>query len=170
MKTSTTLLIALVMAATPVIKPAPAAQSEEDRPFRKISIPEREHGYQFLETRMIRTQKELNALLKKQEGERNNRKAFKEGLKKAKVDFEKEVLILITHTETSGSNIVTFEKPSKDGITLECRIIRKPAEFGTEDMAYYCFALAVRKSLIGKVEIWRDKNLIILFIAPLILK
>lgn len=170
MKTSTTLLVALLMAASPVLNAALAAQSEEDRPCRKISIPKRDHGYQFLETQVIRTQKELNALLKKKEGSWNNRKAFKEGLKKGKVDFEKEVLILIPHTETSGSNIVTLEKPSKDGITLECRIIRKPAEFGTEDMAYYCFALAVRKSLIGKVEIWRDKNLIILFIDPLILK
>ena len=153
MKTTTTLIVALIVAASPALNAAPSSQSEEDRSYRKIPIPKREHGYQFLKTGVIRTQKELNALLKKQEGEWNNRKAFKEGLKKGKVDFEKEILLLIPHVENSGSNVVTFEKPSRDGKTLQCRISRKPTEFGTEDMAYYCLALAVRKSLIENIEI-----------------
>ena len=154
MKTSTILLVALVVAAIPALNATPSSQSEKDHSYRKIPIPKKDYGYQFLKTRVIQTQQERKALLKMVKGKSwNNSKAFQEGIEKGKVDFEKEVLLLIPHVENSGSNVVTFEKPSRDGKTLQCRISRKPTEFGTEDMAYYCFALVVRKSLIETIEI-----------------
>ena len=44
-----------------------------------------------------------------------------------------------------------FSKPKLRDGTLRCEITRKTAGFGTADMAYYCFAVAVEKTNVKKV-------------------
>jgi hypothetical protein len=97
----------------------------------------------------------LDGFLKKVRGQNgwNNRRGFEDAIKKARVDFGKEALVLLRHTESSGSNRVTFEKPTLRNRVLTCRITRKVAKLGSCDMAYYCFALALSKSAADTVEL-----------------
>jgi hypothetical protein len=123
--------------------------------YRWIPIPKREHGYGRMDSVVIRSKTELARLLKRVRGQGgwNNRKGFEEAIIRANVDFNREVLVLLRHTEGSGSVQVTFHRPTVRAGTLTCRITRKMPQVGTADMAYYCFALAVSKSYVSKVEL-----------------
>ena len=46
-----------------------------------------------------------------------------------------------------------FSNPKLQDGTLQYEIIRKTAEIGTADMAYHCFALAVKKTAVKRVEL-----------------
>ena len=86
----------------------------------------------------------------------NNRQGFKDALLNAKLDFSKEALVLLRHTEGSGSVKVEFGTPILKDQTLLCEIQGKaiPRGYGgTADMAYYCFAVAVSKAHVSKVEL-----------------
>ena len=86
----------------------------------------------------------------------NNRQGFEDALRNAGVDFAKEALVLLRHSEGSGSVQVTFETPILQGRNLLCEIRGKPIPpgyGGTADMAYYCFAVAVSKSQVSQVEL-----------------
>ncbi len=124
--------------------------------YRRIPIPKRDPGYGPMDSVVIRSKNELERLLKRVRGQFgwNDRKGFEDAIIKANVDFNKEVLVLLRHTEGSGSVQVTFHKPTVRAGTLTCRITRKAPEIGsTADMAYYCFALAVSKSDVSKAEL-----------------
>ncbi|HYF51211.1 MAG TPA: hypothetical protein VEJ63_17480 [Planctomycetota bacterium] len=129
-----------------------AVCAADAEPYRSIDVPQQEHGYQNFESKVIKTQAELDAFLKNPGEAWNERKKFEEGLKAPKIDFEKEALVLLRHTEGSGSVQVTFEKPKLEGTTLKCKVSRKEPEIGTADMAYYTFALVVDKTKVKKVE------------------
>ncbi len=132
-----------------------ADDASEEKPFRRIPIPEREHGYSGFESVMIRSQAELDRFLRKIRGQDgwNNRTGFEEAIEKAELDFTKEVLVLLRHTESSGSVQVTFEEPKLRDGTLSWNIAREVPFMGTHDMAYYGFALAVSKANVEKVEL-----------------
>ncbi|CAN5569015.1 hypothetical protein BH20ACI3_BH20ACI3_03860 [soil metagenome] len=86
----------------------------------------------------------------------NNRKEFEDALRNANLDFTKEALVLLRHTEGSGSVQVTFETPILQDRILVCEIRGKPIPpgyLGTADMADYSLALAVSKSHISQVEL-----------------
>jgi hypothetical protein len=86
----------------------------------------------------------------------NNRQEFEDALLNAKLDFSKEALLLLRHNEGSGSVQVTFETPILQGTNLLCEIRGKPIPPGygvTDDMAYYCFAVAVSKAQVSQVEL-----------------
>ncbi len=85
----------------------------------------------------------------------SNRQEFEDALLNAKLDFTKEALVLLRHTEGSGSVQVTFETPILQDTRLLCEIRGSiPHGFlGTADMAYYCFAVAVFKSAVSQVEL-----------------
>lgn len=104
---------------------------------------------------VLRTKAELDTLLKRIREERgwNDRKGFEAAIAKADVDFDKEVLVFLQHTEGSGSVRVTLEKPTLRNSVLTCRITREVPEIGTDDMAHYGFALAVSKSDVTAVEL-----------------
>ncbi len=59
----------------------------------------------------------------------------------------------LRHTGGSGSVRVAFDKPVLRNGVLPCPITREAPEVGTDDMAYYCFALAVWKSDVIAVEL-----------------
>ena len=126
--------------------------------FRTIPIPIREHGYNTFESIVLTSPKDLDSFLKDTitKGGWNDRQGFEDALLNAKLDFSKEALVLLRHSEGSGSIKVTFETPVLKDRTLVCEIQgrRVPPGYGvTLDMAYYCFALAVSKAHVTQVEL-----------------
>ncbi len=131
---------------------------ESAQPFRIIPIPTREHGYNNFESKVFMSQKDLDVFLTDKSTQMgwNNRQGFEDALLNAKVDFSKEALVLLRHTEGSGSVKVTFETPVLQDRTLLCEIRGEPippGHGGTADMAYYCFAVAVSKAQVSQVEL-----------------
>jgi hypothetical protein len=131
--------------------------------FRTIPIPTKEHGYGNFESIVFRSQKELNAFLTNTPTDFgwNNRQAFEDALRNAKVNFSKEALVLLRHTESSGSVKVTFATPILKGRNLLCEIGGEPipsGNMGTADMAYYGFALAVSKAHVKQVELRENQG------------
>lgn len=124
---------------------------------RVIPIPKEEHGYSNFETTVIGSQLELDMFLEKTSHSQNmawnNRTAFEKALAQAKVDFNRELLLLIRHTEGSGSVQINFLEPRLKNRRVICRIDRKEMEGGTAVMAYYAFALAIIKADVTEVEI-----------------
>ena len=126
--------------------------------FRIIPIPTKEHGYNNFDSIVLRSKKDLDSFLTNTSTQIgwNNRQAFEDALVNAKVDFSKEALVLLRHTEGSGSVKVAFETPVLQGRNLVCEIQGKPIPpgyGGTGDMAYYCFAVAVSKAHVDRVEL-----------------
>ena len=126
-----------------------------EKAFRTVPIPAREHGYSGVESRVIGSQAELDGFLKeiRARGAWNKREKFEKAIADAKLDFSKESLVLLRYTEGSGSTVVTMEKPKLSDGTLGCDITRKTAGIGTTDMAYYCYAFAVKKNEVKEVEL-----------------
>lgn len=137
---------------------AGCTQGDEGAPsVRTIPIPKREHGYSNFDSTAIASQEALDRFLetgsKAEKMGWNNRVDFDKALAAAGLNFDKEVLVLLRHTEGSGSVQVDFRPPTVEKDKVICRIDRREPEVGTADMAYYCFALAVAKSGITGVEL-----------------
>ena len=137
--------------------PAGQSTNENAQPFRVIPILKREHGYGSFASMAIKSQNELDSFLKDTSKQSwNNRQEFEAALRDAKLDFTKEVLVLLRHDESSGSTQVTFETPILKDRKLLCEIRGRafhPGYGGTADMAYYCFAVVVSKSAVSHVEL-----------------
>lgn len=137
----------------------PARVSDESaQSFRVIPIPSRENGHGNFASVVLMSQKDLDSFLANTSAQIgwNHRQEFENALLSAKVDFSKEALVLLRHTEGSGSVKVSFETPVLQDRNLICEIRGKPfppGYGGTDDMAYYCFAVAVSKTQIRQVEL-----------------
>jgi len=146
-------IVALLMASAS----ATNGHAEEAISLRIIPIPKREHGYSNFESVVITSQEELDAfLLKESKGQDmgwNNWEGFEKAIALAKIEFNRESLVLLRHTEGSGSVQVNFRKPLLEDKKVICQIDRKEPEMGTADMAYYCFALTVAKTHVKQVEL-----------------
>ncbi len=131
------------------------SHAADDQAVRTIAVPAREHGYSNFETRTITSQADLDGFLKEMSAASgwNNFGAFRKALAEAKPDLEKKTLVLIRHTERSGSVKVTFHEPRVEEKKVICRIDRTKPKMGTADMAYYCFALVVAKDAATHVEV-----------------
>jgi hypothetical protein len=131
---------------------APAA--ELSVAFRRVDIPLREHGYFSLQSSVIRSAEELQALLDAQAENTgwNNPEGFRKALLAADIDWQTEALVLLLHSESSGSIRIHLGEPVlKDG-TLTLPLARKqPQGFGTADMAGYAFALVLNRQQVQKV-------------------
>lgn len=155
-----TILWCLVVAAISlaVLSCADLLTGDSTQPFRAIPIPTRENGYSNFESIAIRSDDELNSFFRSLSMQRgwNNKAGFEISVRDAKVDFSKEALVLLRHTEGSGSIPVEFETPVLQTRKLIFSIRGKPIPpgyLGTADMAYYCFAVAVAKSKVSQVEL-----------------
>ena len=131
---------------------------ESAQSFRIIPIPSRENGYSNFASIVFMSQKDLDSFLTDTSTQIgwNNRQEFEDALRNAKLDFSKEALVLLRHTEGSGSVQVEFETPILQDRNLLCEIRGRPVppgHGGTADMAYYCFAVAVSKSHVSQVEL-----------------
>ena len=78
---------------------------------------------------------------------------FKSIFDKPKIDFDTESLVLLCLAVQSGSFRISTGSPTFDGDTLwvPVEILRPP--IGTADMAYYVYALAVKKSVVNAVRL-----------------
>ena len=126
--------------------------------FRIIPIPKREHGYSNFASIAIKSKDELDSFLKDTSTQVgwNNRQEFEDALRTANVNFTEEALVLLRHTEGSGSVQVIFETPILQDGKLLCEIRGKPIPpgfGGTTDMADYCFAVVVSRSHVNQVEL-----------------
>jgi hypothetical protein len=131
------------------------SNNQNESAFRTIKIYQRELGYNYFDSMAITTSEDFNAFLAEipQQIGWNGRQEFIDALINAKIDFNREALVLLRHDEPSGSVIVSFETPVLKEKTLVCEIRGKFSGVGTGDMAYHGFALAVSKSLVNQVEL-----------------
>lgn len=139
--------------------------------IQNLPIPKEEHGYSNFESMVIATRDESNTFLATVSGGQdmgwNRRADFEKQIAQANLDFSKETLVLLRHTEGSGSIQISFRPPTVTGKRVMCHIDRIEPDFGTDDMAYYCFALAVDKAQIEEVElIVSGKDQILLPVKP----
>ena len=145
----TSLFLTLFIHAGP-----PVAQ--ESQGVRLIPIPNRENGYSNFDSVAFNTKAEFESFLagtSKQLGW-TSRQAFADALHDANIDFTREALVLLRHTEGSGGVRVNFETPTLVDRKLVCQIRGKALiGMGTADMAYYCFAVVVTRSLVSEVEL-----------------
>jgi hypothetical protein len=129
------------------------------RAARVLSVPPREHGYDQFKSQVISSQKELDAFTDLVKGQKfwNNKDGFLKGLADAKVDFSKECLVLLRHEEGSGGTRIAFAVPELKDDRLLCTIRQEGPQGETADMAYYCYALAVEKDKVKRIEVWLNK-------------
>ncbi len=126
------------------------------RPYRRLLVPHREHGYSSNTAAVITTKEAYErflAALSKQDAW-NEREAFLSTLKEARIDFGKQALVFLRHTEGSGSVGVRLLAPVFEDGRLDCTVERaaQPDGFGTADMAFYGFALVVAKDRVKRVR------------------
>jgi hypothetical protein len=141
-----------------MLLPAGLVTTKTSESFRVIPISKRENGYSNFASIAFTSQDELDSFIRRTSTQIgwNQRQGFEDALRKAKVDFSQEALVLLRHTEPSGSVQVTFETPTLEGRKLVCAIRGKPiapGSAGTADMAHYCLAVVVSKSAVTQVEL-----------------
>jgi len=127
--------------------------------IREIYIPFRENGYRNIEAQVIRSQQEWKGFVDEiigQERSWNERSEFIDAVEVAKIDFVKEALVLLRHTEGSGSIEVQFRPPRMAGKTMTCNVVTKTPRLCTADVADYCVAFAVATENVERVEMFVD--------------
>ncbi len=127
---------------------------------RVLDVPMKGHGYKELQSQVIASQAEYDAFVEqvKKAPMREDRASFLKALAAAKIDFERESLVLIRHTEESPAARVAFVPPTMEGDTLVCVIQRESTkdDDDEDDKAtneVYCFALAVEKGKVKNVDV-----------------
>lgn len=148
--------------ANPVTPPALASQrtentkpAEQEVHLRKLEIPSCEHGYNNFDTCLLTSEAKLGSFIaevSRQEGW-NNRGAFVSVLRTAQIDFTKSSLLLMRHTEGSGSVRIWLELAVIRGDEMVVRIGKDVPSMSNMSMAYYCFALAVPRDVAQRVRI-----------------
>ena len=150
---SITLVVAMAVAV--FASEARAAEGPAE-PYRRLEIQERENGYSNLKTMAVLSKDQLDGLLKQvADTSQHWRTAqkFTQALTEPKIDFATEALVLLCHDEGSGSVQVEFQKPLFVAHRLVCKIKRvPPSGVGTADMAYYAYALVIKRVDIETVE------------------
>jgi len=141
-----------------ILSPAGQLTNKPTHSFRIIPIPKGETGYSNFASVAIMSKHDMDSFLSSISTQIgwNNRQEFERALLNAKLDFSKEALLLLRHSEGSSSVKVTFEKPILQDRKLICEIRGRPIPPGygaTADMAYYCFAVVVSKSAVSQVEL-----------------
>lgn len=136
----------------------PCAGSEEAASVRVIPIPAQEPGYKRFSTTVIASQKELDEFLKQDREGWHSRPGFEKALAEAKLDFARETLLLLRHSEDASAQ-VNFRKPEIKGKRIICRIDSRNEHPSVEGISFYCFALAVRTAEGTEVEMHGFKPL-----------
>lgn len=128
---------------------------EQHVELRRFDIPKRDHGYHQFDTQLLTSPAELDDFLKEivQQTSWWDREAFIATLRSAEIDFAKASLLLLRHTEGSGSVRVRLEPAVVVGDELVLRVTREAPAIGTMDMAYYCFALEIPNACAPRVRI-----------------
>ncbi len=127
------------------IKAGPAEKAS--RPFRIIGIPKTGSSYSSFDSTVIYTKAEFDGLLEKTGEQKgwSRYQEFADALAAAKIDFDKEALVLLRHTENSMSVRVELKPPELRAGILNCEIDQgRPTALPA--MELFCFALAVSKA------------------------
>lgn len=124
---------------------------------KRVPIPERESGYQFLRSQVVGSEGEFDALLKLVESQEywSRKGEFLDALRREKPNFERASLVLITDTLGSGSIKVALDGPYADGQDVVYRIKYDVPRWLTADMAYWCFAVIIPKGVGDRVLVTR---------------
>lgn len=134
-----------------------AGPPDAPQTFRTVSIPKRENGYGKFDSVVIGSRAELDRFLSARASEPSWGSAqsdFVRAIEETNLDFAREALVLIRHTEGSGSVPVSFDAPRLDSTRLVSTIRRESLSGpGTGDMAYYALALAVSKDKVSAVTV-----------------
>jgi hypothetical protein len=122
---------------------------------REIPIPRREHGYKHFESAVIANDEALGDFLKLVAAQPNwnNKEAFVNSLKSAKIDFSTSALLLIRNTAGSGSIKVSLAPPVRKGDDILFHVTWDVPGILTMDMAYYCFAVTIPRGTAESVRI-----------------
>lgn len=121
----------------------------------RIDIPHRDNGYKTFDTLVLQSQDEFDKFMNqaKQNRNWNERDEFTAAIEEAKVDFAKESLVLVRHTEGSGSIRVRFRLSEGRDDTVAVNIFRECPSALTADMAYYCYAFKVQRAKVRSVTV-----------------
>lgn len=132
-----------------------ASKNESGAAFRTINIYQTDNGYNYFDSLAITSRQDFDVFLAEisQQLYWANRQAFVDALLAANIDFDQEALVLLRHTQGSGAAAVTFETPVVQDKTLLCEIRGESRGAGPAVVSYHCFALAVNKSLVNKVQL-----------------
>jgi hypothetical protein len=102
---------------------ADLSATEDDAGFaRSIPILKRENGYSHFESKVISSQNELDAFLARAVKRFNDPETFENAIRQSQVDFNNESLVLLRHTEGSGSVRVNLGLALLENIALPLEI------------------------------------------------
>jgi hypothetical protein len=126
-----------------------------ENPVRVLAIPREEHGYGGFKSQVIDSRQQFDAFKATVEGQTgwNDRPGFLRVLGQARIDFERESLVLIRQADGSSSQSVSLGTLWVWGDTLHCTVRVTDHSPSTRDMQYRCFAVVVEKRKIARVEV-----------------
>jgi len=132
-----------------------ARKNESGSSFRFINIYPRESGYNYFDSMAITSAEDFKAFVEEVSRQQywSDRQGFIDALLQAKVDFNQEALVLLRHDAGAGAARVTLETPVLHDKTLLCVIRSEILGAGVNDMPFHCFALAISKSVVDKVQL-----------------
>jgi hypothetical protein len=139
---------------------------QEITAFRSIAIPDGDISYRTFNPQVIESQAEMDRFLERPigvfqpgpDGEfyplswREN-PAFMQAIQEANIDFDREALVLLQHTVSSGGIDVTLDTPQLQGEALISTIRVSRFTGGTAAFETYGFALAVSKAAVKEVRV-----------------
>ena len=148
------LALSLCCVMLAMLLPPGVLKNADEPAFRTIDISRTDNGYTYFDSMAITSSQEFNAFLEEvsQQQRWSNKQAFVDALVNAKIDFNRETLILLQHTEGSASARVSFETPVLKDKTLLFEIRGELQGLGIGVVAFYGFAFVVSKSLVNKVQ------------------
>jgi uncharacterized protein YcfL len=119
--------------------------------IKPIAIPFREHGYSYLPSQVIVSQKAFDAFLNKIKRSNgfNKKRELLAALQNANIDFTKNNLLFYRITEPSGSIQLHINNDTivLNNHNLTINIEESKPTMGTADMAYYALAYEVDKNI-----------------------
>jgi hypothetical protein len=119
-----------------------------DATLVRIGIPERDNGYQQLESAVLKSQAELDALIAEIEiqGNWNQRDQLLDVLSNVVVDFATHNLVFYRNTQTSGAIQIKPEIPKLENGNAVVEFEVASPDIETQDMAFRGYLYQINKS------------------------
>jgi hypothetical protein len=141
----------------PELPAAPVASQrtpEVAAPVRILAVPRDENGYGGFGSLVIDSRAQFDSFQKTVAGQAgwNDRAKFLQVLDQARLDFQRESLVLIRQGDSSSSQSVHLAAPRMRGDTVTCTV-RVSGSPRNRDVVYRCFAVVVDKRKVRRVEV-----------------
>lgn len=113
----------------------------------RLEIPEREHGYHYFETKIIKSTDSLLSFIQDIQNQKywNGKELFLAALQDSIIEIENNSIVLFRITEGSGSIKLTIKGLYLVDNNPVVKISRYVPSILESDMAYYCYAYKVSK-------------------------